>query len=275
MSQYSDAELLTMLGGALSPPPAAPDAATLSLLHMTLADISTQSGPVATARVRPQRTIGALRRRAAQHASVVAVSLAVILTGGVATAAVATDTLPGATRNFAYDLGLPVTSPGLYQARQNLNQLKRSIVQGDRNAQVHWGSELQHDLKSLNDDDLAQIRVPALRLLSEAGLEDPLPSLATTSTTSPATNDGSDSDLNSPGPTSTVPNSSHSDSSDTNQSGPIPPVPTLTIPGPTDLLPVTTTSGDGVDESLAPITSLVSPDQVTTTVTAPPVVGDL
>ena len=274
MSQYSDAELLTMLGGALSPTPAAPDAATLSLLHMTLADISAKSGPVATAQVRPQRTIGALRRRAAQHASVFAVAAAVILTGGVATAAVATDTLPGATRNFAYDLGLPVTSPGLYQARQNLNQLKRSIVQGDRHAQVHWGSELQHDLKSLNDDDLAQIRVPALSLLSEAGLEDPLPSPATTSITSPATKGGFDSDLNSPGPTSTVPNSSGSDSSDANQSGPIPPVPTLTIPGPTDILPVTTLSGDGVDESLAP-TSSVSSDQVTTTVIISPVAGDL
>ena len=42
---------------------------------------------------------------------------------------------------------------------------------------------MQHDLKDLNDHDLAQIRVPALGLLREVGLKDPLGSPVTTSTT--------------------------------------------------------------------------------------------
>lgn len=247
MNEYSDAEILTLLGGALSATPAAPDAETLARLHMTLDAISTESGPLVTARARPAWAFGRLRRRVAQRASVVAVAAAVILTGGVATAAVATDTLPGPTRNIAYDLGLPVTSPGLYQARQNLNQLKTSIVQGNRKAQARWGGQLQHDLKSLNDVDLAQIRVPARSLLNEAGLGDSQLSPVTTSTTVPATNDNSDGDHNTPKTTITTLNSSDHDSSDANHSGSIPLTPTLTVPSPTELVPTTTPNSDGGD----------------------------
>ena len=263
MNEFSDAELLAMLGGALSPTPAAPDAVTLARLHMTLADISTEVGPLVTARAHPSRTLGGLRRRMAQHVSVVAVAAAVILTGGVATAGVATDTLPGPTRNIAYDLGLPVTSPGLFQARQNMDQLKRSIVQGNRQEQIRWGSQLQHDLKSLNDDDLAQIRVPALSVLNEAGLEDPLQSPGTTSTTSPATKNGSGSDHHSP----------DHDSSDVNPSGSNLLIPTLTVPSFTDPVPITAPNDDGSGEFLPTTPSSSNSDQVTTTVTIPPVSG--
>jgi hypothetical protein len=176
---------------------------------------------------------------------------------------VATDTLPGPTRNIAYDLGLPVTSPGLFQARQNLDQLKRSIVQGNRHEQIRWGSQLQHDLKSLNDDDLAQIRVPALSVLNEAGLEDPLQPPGTTSTTSPATKNGSGSDHNSP----------DHDSSDVNQSGSNPLIPTLTVPSLTDPVPTTAPTDDGSGEFLPTTPSSSNFDQVTTTVTIPPVPG--
>jgi hypothetical protein len=274
VSQYSDTELMSMLSSVLSPTPAVPDEAALARLHATLAELSNESGLTVVTPVRqPKRFVG-LRGRMARRTSVVALAT-FLVTGGVATAGVATDTLPGPTRNLAYNLGLPVTSPGLNQARANLIQLKRSIDQGNRIAEVRWGRSLQHDLKDLNDNDLAQIRVPALSLLSVAGLEDPLRSPTTTSSTAPTTNDGSDSDGNSSNPTTSVPNNSGHDSSDKDSSGSIPLIPTLTVPNPRDPVPTTDSNVGGNDQFLPITTSPLNTDQLTTGVTLPLVSGDL
>lgn len=251
MSQYSDSDLMAMLSGALSPTPTQPDRLTLDRLHATLAELSTTSVATDVAGARRSMGIAGLRGRLARRTSVVAATM-VLITGGVATAAVATDTLPGPTRNLAYYLGLPVTSPGLFQAQTNLNQLKNSIDHGNRTGEVRWGRTLQHDLKGLNDIDLAQIEAPALSLLSEVGLEEPLGPPAATSTTSSTTNDGTDANQDSPKPTSSLPNSSlpnssGGDSSDGDSSGSSPLIPTLTVPVPSNLVPTTVLSGDGSD----------------------------
>ncbi len=288
MSPISDTELMAMLSGALTAPPVTPDQVTLARLRSTLTELSRESGVNVVTRVGRTKGFAGLRSRVARHTSLVAVAT-LLLTGGVATAGVATDTLPGPMRNLAYDLGLPVTSPGLYHARTNLEQLKQSINDRNNNEEVRWGLSLQHDLKSLNDDDLAKIRLPALSLLSEIGLEDPLSpssptsttttsttttSTAITTTTTPATDEGSNSDRNSSVPPSAVPDGSDNDSSDTNTSVSPPLIPTLTVPGPTVQVPTTVANGDESDQ-ISPSTTLpVIPSQVATGVTLPPISRD-
>jgi hypothetical protein len=283
VSPISDTELMAMLSGALTAPPVTPDQVTLARLRATLTDLSRESGVNVVTRVGRTKGFAGLRSRVARHTSLVAVAT-LLLTGGVATAGVATDTLPGPTRNLAYNLGLPVTSPGLYHARTNLEQLKQSINERNHNAEVRWGRSLQHDLKSLNDDDLAKIRMPALSLLSEVGLEDPLgpssststttTSTAISTTTTPATDEGSNSDGNSSVPPSTVPDRSDGDSSDAKTPSLPPLIPTLTVPGPTVPVPTTVANGDEIDQFLSSTTLPVVPDQVATGVTLPPVSGD-
>jgi hypothetical protein len=281
MNEYSDAELMTVLGSALAPTPAMPDWATLARLHETLAELASQSAaPTDVATVRPKRFEG-MRRRLARRTWVVAL-ISLLATGGVATAAVATDTLPGPTRNLAYDLGLPVTSPGLYQAQANLVQLRSSIDHGSRSGEVRWGRSLQHDLKALNDSDLAQIRVPALTLLSEAGLEDPLSSPVTssaTTTTKPTSNDNSDSSGSDSSsiPTTSSPEAANNDSSDANPSGASQLIPTLTVPSPTDLVTIPTSVNDegyGLVTTTTTSTSPPNSDQVPT-LTLPPLTEEL
>ena len=269
MNQFSDTELMAMLSGALSPAPVMPDQVTLARLRATLTELSRESSPIVATRVARTKGFAGLRGRVARHTSLVAVAT-LLLTGGVATAGVATDTLPGPTRNLAYDLGLPVTSPGLYHARANLEQLKQSINERNRTAEVLWGRSLQHDLKSLNGGDLAQISVPAQSLLSEVGLEDPMGP----STTTPATDEGSNLGRNSSVPTSTIPNVSDNNSSDANTPNSNPFNPTSTTPSPTVLVPTTLANGGGSDEFLPTTTLSVNSDQAITVVTLPPISGD-
>lgn len=274
MSHYSDTELMAMLGSALSPPSTTPDGVTLARLHATLADLANESNPATPSRLRRSKSFAGLRGQVVRRTSVIAAAM-LLLTGGVATAAVATDTLPGPTRNIAYALGLPVTSPGLFEARANLNELKLSIAEGNRSAEVRWGKSLQSDLKSLNDNDLALIRAPALSVLSEVNLEDPLPSPLTTPSTSPTAVDNSDSDANSSTVTITVPSSSNQDTSDADPANSTPLIPTLTVPSPSVVVPTTIANSDGSGD-LLPVTTLpLSIDQVPTGETLAPVSGDL
>jgi hypothetical protein len=103
------------------------------------------------------------------------------LSAGVAAAAVATNTLPGPTRAFAYDLGLPVTSPSLFQAEHSAQQLQSAIVAKNRPEERSLAKQLISELKDLNSGDLAQIGASAKTLLVEVGLEpSTLPSPAKT-----------------------------------------------------------------------------------------------
>ncbi|HVB71447.1 MAG TPA: hypothetical protein VND83_08110 [Acidimicrobiales bacterium] len=95
---------------------------------------------------------------------------ATLLVGGVAAAAVATDTLPGPARAIAWDLGLPVTSPKLYQARQVVSHLQLSLRSHDRRSTTSLGRTLARDLKKLDAGDLSQIQSTADQLLEKAGV---------------------------------------------------------------------------------------------------------
>lgn len=166
MTEYrNDDELLALLDDVLSVAPIAPD----ETVHRRLFDALAQDNVVSF--VDPPLRRGRLRRRLAGHATALTlVTVGVVTVGGVAAAAVGTDTLPGPTRAIAYDLGLPVTSPALYQASQRLNQLERANAQHHATKAREVGQLLVHDLQQLNHADLSQIRTAAQKALSRADL---------------------------------------------------------------------------------------------------------
>lgn len=161
----SDFELLDELAAALEPPtPVTPTPEALQRLHATLASLSTPEIP------KPQRW--KVCARMSRRATMLCVTFSLISTG-VAAAGVSTDTLPGPTRNIAYDLGLPVTSPALFQTRNTLSQLRSSIAASDH-AQIQRNApQLYRDLRGLDAEDLASIRANAYHLLNANDL--PIP----------------------------------------------------------------------------------------------------
>jgi hypothetical protein len=187
MAELTDLELLSQLRDALDTPPVRPDAASLARLHATLAELELEQGcepvSITTAvrrRTATQRSTAPRRRRVAGRSSIlVAGAVAAALTAGVAAAAVATNTLPGLTRAFAYDVGLPVTSPSLYLAQQTESQLRQALRSHDGPASRRLGQQLIGEMGTLDYSELSQIRASADALLVEVGLG--LPTISTTS----------------------------------------------------------------------------------------------
>lgn len=197
MNEQRDDELLDLLRDALYVAPMEPDDEARRRLRAALeSDNVTSLAYVARA---------SWRQRVARHAGALTLAASgVVALGGVAAAAVATDTLPGPTRSWAYDLGLPVTSPALYQARQQLGQLEHADTQHHATTERHFARGLIRDLGHLNRHDLGEIRSSARAALRPTGLLSQvggvlglstsstttstiLPSHSTTTTTTPPT----------------------------------------------------------------------------------------
>jgi len=187
MAEFTDVELLSRLQVALTPAPALPDEMSLARLHATLAELEVESEPVdiATARRRRDHVRRGLPRRVTRPSIVAAGAVAFALTASVAATAVATNTLPGPTRAFAYDLGLPVTSPALFRAQQSAKQLHQAIVAKNHQQETKLSHELVQDLKSLNASDLSQIRSTAAKLLVAVGFKVPTVPVAVPSPITP------------------------------------------------------------------------------------------
>jgi hypothetical protein len=161
----SDDELLALLGDAFPTQPVEPDERARQHLLEALAldNLAPLAGSTSPGARR--------RRRFGPHASALTFStIGVLVLGGVAAAAVTTNTLPGPTRAIAYDLHLPVTSPALYKARQQLHQLDSANAQHHTSVARQLGRGLLHDLTLLNHTDLSRIRVPAKKALTQTGL---------------------------------------------------------------------------------------------------------
>jgi hypothetical protein len=160
-----DDEILTLLKEAFPPQHLKPDHEAREHLRNALAnDIVV---PLSPSRSRDARR----RRRFGSHASALVLCTVGVLTlGGAAAAAVATNTLPGPTRAWAYDLDLPVTSPALYQAHQQLHELDSAIAHHRASVARQLGRGLVHDLTLLNHTDLSQIRAQAQKALTQSGL---------------------------------------------------------------------------------------------------------
>jgi hypothetical protein len=186
MAELTDVELLSLLEASISPALVRPDEISLAQLHATLAGL--EAGTEVTSITHSVRDSGSdraghvARRRRTRRSSIVVVSaISFALTAGVAAAAVVTNTLPGPTRAFAYDLGLPVTSPSLFRADQSATQLHQAIIANNRPEERALAQKLIGELKKLNFNDLTQIRARADKLLVDVGLGLPtLPSLTKT-----------------------------------------------------------------------------------------------
>jgi hypothetical protein len=249
MAELTDFDLLSRLQVALAPPPIRPDEKSIARLHATLAELELETAPVRSIstvhhRTTPGRSAQVHRRRFTVHSSIfVAGAISFALTAGVAAAAVATDTLPGPTRAFAYDLGLPVTSPALFRAQQVASQLQQSITARDHAQDKRLGRQLISAVKTLDPSDLSQIRSTAEKLLTEVGLG--LPTLANT----PGTRNDATTD--------TVPSTS---------------VPSAKVPGIT--VPSVTTPSVTIPKATTPtvtVPSVTVPSVTTPTVTTPTV----
>jgi hypothetical protein len=161
---HNDDELLALLADAFPTQPVKPDEKARQRLRDALANDNLAAFDSPASR-------GARwRRRIGSRAGVFTLSSIGILVIGGAAAAVTTNTLPGPTRNLAYDIGLPVTSPALYHARQQLGQLVSANAQHHTTTARQLGHDLLRDLTLLNHADLAQIRKPAQIALTQTGL---------------------------------------------------------------------------------------------------------
>ncbi len=159
-----DEELLALLKDVFPTQPIKPDDEARRLLRDALTNDNLTTLDTSASR-------GArLRRRFGSRAGVFALSSIGILVIGGAAAAVTTNTLPGPARALAYDVGLPVTSPALYHARQQLHQLDSANAQHHATVARELGHDLLHDLTLLNHTDLVQIRKPAQIALTQTGL---------------------------------------------------------------------------------------------------------
>ncbi len=201
-----DTTLLAALGEVLAPAPAVPDADAMAALHRALDDRGAGAVAFATGRARPapvpppvssarwgQRG-GRIHRL--RHPVAAAVAVAVLATGGVAAAGVATDHLPGPTRAVAFDLGLPVTSPALATAQGTLAQLDAALTAGDATRVRATADVLRTELTALSPSDRATIQVLAAAALARA---DTL--LATPTTVTPGTGPAAGDPSTGPGAT--------------------------------------------------------------------------
>ena len=183
MNQHrDDDELMTLLGEVFPTTALTPDANARQHLLGALALDNVVAFDANTPASRRRRLLGS-------RVSALTLSVAGVLSlGGVAAAAVATNTLPGPTRAIAYDLGLPVTSPALYQARSQLNDVNAATSRHHANVARELAKGLIKDLKLLNQNDLSQIRTSVTRTLSQLGLLSQVTSvLGTTVTTTNTT----------------------------------------------------------------------------------------
>jgi hypothetical protein len=172
-SLFDDDTLLVALGAALEPEHVEPGPHALAALDQAVADragATTDHGlaivaPIAPAARRSPTWTGVHRLR---HPVAAAVAVAVLATGGVAAAGVATDRLPGPTRTVAYALGLPVTSPALEGTRGTMEQLRQALA-GHNVAQVNASAVLlRTQLAGLSPSDRARVEPAAAELLAQA-----------------------------------------------------------------------------------------------------------
>jgi hypothetical protein len=261
MAELTDFELLAQLGDALDTPPVRPDAASLARLHATLTELELESEPVAiTTAVRrhtvAQRSAARRRRVAGRSSILVAGAVAAALTAGVAAAAVATNTLPGPTRAFAYDVGLPVTSPSLYHAQQTEAQLRQALRGHEGPQSRRLGQQLIGEMETLDYSDLNQIRASADTLLVDVGLG--LPTISSTSplpVTTPVTipaSSGSSSSVTGGVPSVSVPSVS---------------TPSVTVPS----VSVPSVSVPSVSVPSVSVPSVSTPRVTVPSITVPPV----
>ena len=172
MSSMSDDELLGRLTSALAPESITPDARSLEQFRDALQRSAKNDDVIVSISSPTKRRASRLHRL--RHPVGAAIGVIFLASTSVAAAAaVGTDTLPGPTRTVAYEIGLPVTSPALYQTQETLHQLNVAVDHHDPVAAREAGNQLRRNLQQLNPRDLTHVQGPARALLPRAGVPVP------------------------------------------------------------------------------------------------------
>jgi hypothetical protein len=176
MARLDDDQLLDALRGSLAPTAVGPDPGELHAFRALLAsqfgcsataDDFAEVIPIEAARRTKQTWSTGLRR--IRHPVTALVAAAVLATGGVAAAGVATDTLPGPARQIAFAIGLPVSSPALQATRVAMENLQNALDRQETVAIRAAAHTLGTGLAALEPSDRAQVEPAADRLLARAG----------------------------------------------------------------------------------------------------------
>jgi hypothetical protein len=176
MARLDDDQLLDALRGSLAPTAVGPDPGELHAFRAVLAsqfggsataDDFAEVIPIEAARRTKQTWSTGLRRM--RHPVTALVAAAVLATGGVAAAGVATDTLPGPARQIAFAIGLPVSSPALQATRGAMEDLQNALDRQETVAIRATAHTLGTGLATLEPSDRAQVEPAADQLLARAG----------------------------------------------------------------------------------------------------------
>ena len=168
-----DDDLLAALGQALAPEPVEPGPEAMAALHQALdgrvVDAHEGGSGVVVLFAPPKRrsaTLATIHRL--RHPVAAAIAVGVLATSGVAAAGVATDRLPGPTRNVAYAIGLPVTSPALETAKRTISQLGAALAAHDVGKVLALSALLRTRLAGLSPGDRASLQATAGEQLAQA-----------------------------------------------------------------------------------------------------------
>jgi hypothetical protein len=271
MPPLDDAVLLAALGSALAPQQVEPGPEAMATLHQALQarrpDATEDSSAVVIAFAPPKRrsTTWAGIHRLRQPV-VAALAVGVLATSGVAAAGVATDHLPGPTRNVAYALGLPVTSPALASAKGTLAHLRVALAAHDVAQVQAIATLLRTQLAGLSAADRDSIKAMTNEQLSLADNLGPV--VANGLSSGPASSNGTTrSGTSSSNGQSTNGTGNSSDGSPSGTAGSSEGSPGGTTPGPTS--PGTTEPGDGSSGGSSSTTTTPTPTSSPTTTPGP------
>ncbi len=168
-------ELFDALGVALRPPPVEPTPAELAALHRMIdercVDRTTAHVPATRAWTRPFAVVAAA---------------ASIVVGSGAAAFAAGAPVPRPIRAVAHDVGLPVDSPELTDAKGAASDLRIVLAINDPATIKRVRARLNHELAQVPGDERGQIERDAKALLAKADQQ-----LRTAEATQPATGDDS------------------------------------------------------------------------------------
>jgi hypothetical protein len=148
----NDDELLEQLGAAFAVEPLEPPHESVTALHRAV-------------RAGTRSETHSSQRRRWLSAGLVG---GVLSTGWAAAAAAYDDPLPGPIRSIAYEVGLPIDSRNLVDARNDRDGLRAALRRNDHAAIATQADELRRELRTLGSDERSAVQPEADQLLQQA-----------------------------------------------------------------------------------------------------------
>jgi hypothetical protein len=151
----TDDELLDGLALALAPSSAAPSAASVRALRRAVSGLAGEPSP------RPRRRVG-------HRVAIPAAVLVTVLGSSSAVAAASGASLPRPLRAAAFEIGLPVDSPALVDARATESELRRELAAPDHQKLAAEVAVLRSRLTRVEESERRRADHEAESLLQEA-----------------------------------------------------------------------------------------------------------